>query len=142
IAKDLGARVATTVGADDIGYAGKLGADTIIDYTSRKFEDEVHGLDAVFDTVGGDTYVRSFKVLKPGGRLVSMLEQPREDLIKQYGVTAIAQFTRVTTERLARLAELVDRGAVKVRFEQSFPLERAAAALHHLQKDAPKGKVV
>jgi alcohol dehydrogenase len=41
-----------------------LGADTVIDYKTQKFEEVVHDFDAVFDTVGGDTYVRSFKVLK------------------------------------------------------------------------------
>jgi hypothetical protein len=45
-----------------------LGADTVIDYKTQKFEEVVHDFDAAFDTIGGDTYVRSFKVLKKGGR--------------------------------------------------------------------------
>jgi alcohol dehydrogenase len=64
-----------------------------------------------FDTIGGDTYVRSFKVLKKGGRLVSMLEQPRQDLMREFGVEAFAQLTQVTTKRLTKLAGLVDQGA-------------------------------
>jgi len=114
----------------------------VINYKTQKFEDVIRDLDAVFDTVGGDTYVRSFKVLKRGGRLASMLEQPRQDLMKEFGVEAFAQFTKVTTERLTRLAHLVDRGALKVRLGKSFPMERASAALQYLEKDSPKGKVV
>jgi NADPH:quinone reductase-like Zn-dependent oxidoreductase len=108
IAKHLGAHVATTASGDDIDYVKSLGADTVIDYKAQKFEEVVHDFDAVFDTVGGDTYVRSFKVLKKGGRLVSMLVQPRHDLMKEFGVEAFWQFTQVTTERLTKLAELVE----------------------------------
>jgi NADPH:quinone reductase-like Zn-dependent oxidoreductase len=63
IAKHLGAYVATTATGEGIQYVTDLGADEVIDYASQKFEDSVHDYDAVFDTVGGDTYVRSFGVL-------------------------------------------------------------------------------
>jgi NADPH:quinone reductase-like Zn-dependent oxidoreductase len=142
LAKHLGAHVATSVRVDDIDYVKGLGADTVIDYKAKKFEEVVRDLDAVFDTVGGDTYVRSFTVLKRGGRLVSMLEQPREDMMTTFGVEAIAQFTQVSTERLTRLAALVDLGALKVRVGKTFTLQEAAAALEHLEKNAPRGRVV
>jgi len=57
IAKHLGAHVATTASGDDIDYVKSLGADTVIDYKTQKFEEVVHDFDAVFDTVGGDTLV-------------------------------------------------------------------------------------
>jgi len=142
LAKHLGAHVATTANGNDIGYVKGLGANSVIDYKTQKFEEVVHDLDAVFDTVGGDTYIRSFKVLKRGGRLVSMLEQPRQDLMKEFGVEAFFQFTQATTERLTRLAEFVDRGALKVHVDKTFPLEQASAAMQHLENCAPKGKVV
>jgi alcohol dehydrogenase len=142
LARHLGAYVATTVSADDIDYVKGLGADEVIDYKSRKFEEVLGGLDAVFDTVGGDTYSRSFKVLKRGGRLVSMLEQPDQQLMKDFGVKAFAQFTQVNTERLRRLAELVDRNVLKVHVDKTFPLEQAAAALLYLETESPRGKVV
>jgi alcohol dehydrogenase len=69
LAKHLGARVATTVSARDVDYAKALGADTVVDYKSQKFEEVLRDLDAILDTVGGDTYTRSFKPLKKGGRL-------------------------------------------------------------------------
>jgi alcohol dehydrogenase len=142
IAKHLGAYVATTASGDDMDYVKSLGADTVIDYKKQKFEEVVRDFDAVFDTVGGDTYVRSFKVLKKGGRLVSMLVQPRQDLMKEFGVEAFALFTQVTTERLKKLAELVDNGALKVHVDKIFPLSQASEALLQLEKQPPKGKFV
>ena len=142
IAKHLGAHVTTTASAKQREDASRAGADTVIDNEAQRFEEVVPDLDAVFDTVGGDTYVRSFQTLKPGGRLVSMLEPPRDDLMREFRVEAFAQVTRVTTERLLRLAELVDSGVIEARIARTFPLERAPAALAHLEKDSPRGKVM
>ena len=142
LAKHLGASVATTASADDAQYVKDLGADQVIDYRTQTFEDLLHDYDAVFDTVGGETYARSFKVLKKGGIIVSMVEHPNAELMQQYGVTAISQFTQVTTERLAKLAELVEQGVIKVHVDKTFPLEQAGAALTYLQTGHPRGKVV
>ncbi len=142
IARHLEAYVATTVSAKDIQYVKELGADEAIDYKNQSFEDILHDYDAVYDTVGGETYVRSFKVLKEGGIIVSMLEQPRSELMKQYGVKAIGQFTQVNSERLSRLAELVDKHIIKVHVDKTFPLEQAGEALAYLQNGHPRGKVV
>src|ERR671918_1498634 len=77
LAKHLGAYVATTVSTNDKQFVKELGADEVIDYKTQTFEDLLpHDYDTVFDTVGGETYTRSFKVLKRGGIIVSMLEQP------------------------------------------------------------------
>lgn len=119
IGKLLGAYVATTAAGDDVAYVQSLGADQVIDYKKESFEQRVKDFDAVFDTVGGDTTKKSFKVLKKGGTLVSMLGQPDAALAKQQEVTAIGQFTQVTTEVLTRLAQLVDEGKVKIRARQS-----------------------
>jgi alcohol dehydrogenase len=99
LAKHLGAQVATTASAENLDYVKNLGADEVVDYRSQKFEAVLGGLDAVFDTVGGETYARSFKVLKRGGRLVSMLEQPNQELLNNFGLKAVTQFTQVNTER-------------------------------------------
>jgi alcohol dehydrogenase len=64
LAKNIGAHVATTVSTDDKQFVRELGADEIIDYKTQTFEDVVHDYDSVFDTVGGETYTRSFKVLR------------------------------------------------------------------------------
>lgn len=142
VAKYIGAYVTTTAAAADTDYVKELGADEVIDYKSQAFEDIVRDYDAVYDTVGGDTYTRSFKVLKKGGIIVSMLEQPNEELMAQYGIKAIGQFTQPTTERLAKLAELVDQGVVKVHIDKTFPLEEIVDAFKYRETSSPRGKVV
>ena len=142
LASHIGAYVATTVSARDIQYARELGADEAIDYRNQSFEDLLHNYDAVFDTAGGETYNKSFKVLRKGGIIVSMLEQPRPELMERYGVNAIAQFTQVTSERLFRLAELVDKRVIKVHIDKTFSLEHGREALAYQQSGHPRGKVV
>jgi len=142
LARHLGAHVIATSSADQAEYVKGLGADEVIDYRARRFEDVVSGCDAVLDTIGGETYERSFKVLKQGGIIVSMLVQPSQALMTEYGVKAIAQFTQVTHERLVKLAELVEQGVIKTHVDKTFPLARAAEALTYLQTGRPKGKVV
>ena len=102
---------------------------------------QVH-FDAVFDTVGGETYTRSFSVLKKGGCVVSMGEQPNKELMEKYRVNAITQFTQVTKERLEKLTGLVEQGVVKAHIDKVFSLDEAAKALNYLETGIPKGKVV
>ena len=142
IAKYTGAFVATTVGTEDIDYVKSLGADVAIDYKKQRFEDLVSDYDAVFDTVAGETYQRSFAVLRKNGIMVSMLEKPDKELMAKYGVTAVGQGTRVSTERLNALRKLVDQGAVSVHVEKVFPLDSAAEALAYLERGHARGKIV
>ena len=143
LAKHLGAYVATTVSTNDKRFVQESGADKVIDYKTENFEDIIHDYDAAFDTVGGDTYKRSFKVLKKGsGIIVSMLEQPNSQLMNQYGIKAVFFFTQVNRQRLDKLAEWVDQNNIKVNLDKTFSLDEAAKALDY-QKDAhPKGKIV
>ena len=142
LAKHLGANVATTVRPEDEEFVRNLGADEIVDYTSQSFEDMLHDYDAAFDTVGGETYRRSFKVLKNNGIIVSMLEQPDSDLMNQYGIKAISQFTETTSERLTKLAEWVDQNNIKVNVDKTFSLNEAANALDYQKDVRPRGKIV
>jgi alcohol dehydrogenase len=143
LAKNLGAYVATTVSGNDKEFVQGLGADQVIDYKSQNFEDLLHNYDAVFDTVGGDTYRRSFKVLKKdGGIIVSMLEQPNSELMNQYGIKAIFQFTQADRERLMKLAQWVDQNNIRVNVEKTFSLDEAGKALDYQKDVHPRGKVV
>lgn len=142
LAKYLGAFVATTISAHDHDYVVGLGGDEIIDYHSQPFEELISGFDAVLDTIGGDTYTRSFQVLRPGGTIVSMLEQPNQQLCQQHGVKAIFQLTEVNRERLNRLAELADQGVIKENIDRVYPLIQTAEALSYLEHKGPKGKVL
>src|SRR5918994_7147377 len=134
LAKHIGAYVATTVSTNDIQFVKEeLGVDEVTDYKTQKFEDVLpHDFDAVFDTVGGETYTRSFKVLKSGGAggiIVSMLEQPVQELMDQFGVKAVFLFSQGNRERLTKLAEWVDQNNIRVNVERTFPLDEARAAL-------------
>ena len=142
LAKNLGAYVATTVSTNDKQFVQELGADIVIDYKTQTFEDLLHDYDAVFDTVGGDTYRRSFKVVKKGGIIVSMLEQPDSELMNQYDVKAIFRFTQATRERLTKLAQWVDQNNIRVNVDMTFLLDEAGKALDYQKDVHPRGKVV
>ena len=142
LAKHLGAYVATTVSTNDKQFAKELGAVEVIDYKSQTFEDLPYDYDAVLDTVGGETYTRSFKILKKGGMIVSMLEQSNQELMSRFGVKAISQFTQVNRGRLTRLAQWVDQNNIRVNIDKTFPLEEAAKALDYQKNVHPRGKVV
>jgi NADPH:quinone reductase-like Zn-dependent oxidoreductase len=146
LAKHLvGVHVATTASTDDKKFVQELGADEVIDYKSQNFEDILHDYDAVFDTIGSDTYKRSFKVLKKDrGIIVSMLEQPNSELMNQYGVKAIFQFTQVNRERLTKLADWVDQNNNKIRvnIDKEFSLDEASKALDYQKDKHPRGKIV
>ena len=143
LAKHLGAFVATTVSTDDKQFVQELGADQVIDYKTENFEDIVHDYDAVFDTVGGDAYKRSFKVLKKGsGMIVSTLEQPNSQLMNQYEIKAVFLFSQVNRQRLTKLAEWVDQNNIKVNIDKTFSLDEAAKALDYQKEGHPRAKLV
>jgi alcohol dehydrogenase len=144
LAKRLGAYVATTASTNDKQFVKELGADEVIDYKTQTFEDLLpHDYDAVFDTVAGETYKRSFEVLKRGsGMIVSMLEQPNQQLMEQFGVKAIFQSTQVNRERLTKLAQWVDQNNIRINVDRTFPLEEAGKALDYQKDVHPRGKVV
>jgi alcohol dehydrogenase len=143
LAKNLGAYVATTASSDDKEFVQALGADKIIDYKTEKFEDLIKDYDRVYDTIGGETYKRSFKVLKrDDGIIVSMLEQPDLELMEEFKVKAVFQFTIVNKERLTQLAQWVDKNKIKVNVEKAFSLDEAAKALDYVKDVHPRGKVV
>jgi NADPH:quinone reductase-like Zn-dependent oxidoreductase len=141
LAKHIGAHVAVTTSGADAAYAKELGADEIIDYETERFEDKIHDYDAVFDTAGGDVFERSLAVLRRGGKAVSMAAQADQNKAAELGVTAETQKTKVTTERLNRLRELVDADHIKVRIDSTFPLDQVAEAFKK-QDARPRGKVV
>ncbi len=142
LAKHIGAYVAATAATEDIEFVKNLGADEAIDYRTQDFSTLIKDFDTVFDTVGGETFEKSYQVLKPSGTIVSMVAKENEQLAKQYNVKTISQFTRTTTERLEKLAELVDQGAIDAQIDEIFPIEKAADALEHIKQGHHRGKIV
>jgi NADPH:quinone reductase-like Zn-dependent oxidoreductase len=133
-----------TVSRKDIDYVRALGADKVVDYQSQRFEDEVRDADAVFDLIGGETQARSFQILRRGGRLISTVSKPDQDRAKQHGVTATFFLVDVTTERLRKIAALIDRGDLKARIGAIMPLADAQEAHMILdgRRPKPQGKIV
>jgi len=145
LAKYIGTYVATTVSEKNKQFVKDLGADEIIDYKTQTIEDVLtsHDYNAVLDTVGGETYTRSFKILKRNsGIIVSTLEQPNQELMEKYGVKAIFVFSQANRERLTKLAQWVDQNNVHVNVDKTFPLDDAAKALDYQKVAHPRGKVV
>lgn len=142
IAKNIGAYVSATAGPGELEYVKSLHADEVIDYTTQEFNDIIKDYDAVFDTVGGPTNSKSYMVLRPGGILVSMVEEPNDDLIQKHDVVYVHQSTQVTEERLDEITKLIEGGKLSVNVDKVFPLDEAAEAVEYLKTGHPKGKVV
>jgi NADPH:quinone reductase-like Zn-dependent oxidoreductase len=137
-------RSIATAGTQDMDYVRSLGADKVIDYHTQRFEDDVRDADAVLDLVGGETQLRSFQVLRQGGKLISAVSQPDQDRAKHQGVTAAFFLVEVTTERLRRIAELIDRGELKIHVGAVLPFTGARDAHMMLEgrRLPPKGKII
>jgi NADPH:quinone reductase-like Zn-dependent oxidoreductase len=116
----------------------------VIDFRTQRFEDEIQDADAVLDLVGGETQTRSFAVLRNGGRLISAVSAPDQDRAKDHGVTATFILVDVTTERLGKIAELIEQGELKTRVGLVLPLAQARDAHMILEgrRQPPKGKIV
>ena len=137
-------RSIVTAGTEDIAYVQALGADKVVDYHTQRFEDEVADADAVLDLVGGETLTRSFQVLRRGGAVISTVSDPDQDRAKHHGVTAAFFLVEVTTERLRRIAELIDRGELKTRVGAVLPFADARKAHRMLEgrRPLPRGKII
>jgi NADPH:quinone reductase-like Zn-dependent oxidoreductase len=131
-----GARVIATVSQANLDFVRELGADDVIDHRAERFEERVSGVDAVFDTVGGDTLRRSWNVLKPGGRLVTIAASEEDSRDER---TREAFFiVEPRHEQLNEIARLIDAGQVRPIVDAEFPL---AEPLEAYQRKPIRGKV-
>lgn len=144
LARQAGVRTVATAGTDDLTFVRELGADTVIDFRTRRFEDEVRDADAVIDLVGGETQERSFKVLRRGGRLISAVSQPDQPLAQSHGVEAAFFLVNVTSRHLKEIAGRIDAGTLTTRVGAVLPLAdaRDAHAMLERLRPPPKGKIV
>lgn len=126
LARWRGAHVLTTVSARNVEAARQLGADEVIDYGAQRFEDVAREVDVVFDAVGGETLARSWSVLKPGGRLVTVAASGEET---EDARTRDAFFiVTPNPAQLGELARLLDAGTLRPQLDRVFPLAEAVAA--------------
>jgi NADPH:quinone reductase-like Zn-dependent oxidoreductase len=143
LAKRAGAVVIATASVENDSYVRRLGADGVIDYRVRRFEERVKEIDAVLDTVGGETLDRSYGVLKRGGIVVSSATQPSKEKAEHYGVRAGFFLVQVTTERLKMIGEMLDAGALQSEVGEVLWLDEARRG-HEMLEGAPhrRGKIV
>ena len=143
LAKRAGAVVIATASVENDSYVRRLGADGVIDYRVRRFEERVKEIDAVLDTVGGETLDRSYGVLKRGGILVSAAAQPSKEKAEHYGVRAVFFLVQVTTERLTMIGEMLDAGALQSEVGEVLWLDEARRG-HEMLEGARhrRGKIV
>lgn len=142
VAKHIGARVITTASAANHDYVRKLGADQVIDYTKEDFTKVVAGVDAVFDTVGGDVEQRSFAVLRPGGRAAFIGSGANAPASPRPDVTSLRPKVGRDRAHLERIVELVEKGAVRVPEIKVYPLSEAVAAHRVSEGRHLRGKLV
>lgn len=165
-AKYLGADVATTASEPKHALLRELGADECIDYHAEDFEARGRQYDAVFDTIGGSTLYTSFKVVKPGGTVVSIVSLPDETTARRMGMNSIvrwmlrylnrkvnaaagaadarfrAMFVQPSEAQLRRIAALMDEGWVKPVIDSVYPLEAFKDAFAKLETGHATGKIV
>lgn len=166
LAHHLGATVLTTVGQRNFDLVRRLGADIAIDYRSTRFEDVARDCDVVLDSAGGETLVRSFACMKPGGVVVSIGTTPSAAFARQWGLNPLLVFAiglmsrkaaaaakargarfeylfmRSDGDQLAQIAQLVEGGIIKPVVDKVFPLEQVREALAYSESGRATGKIV
>lgn len=142
IAKNIGAQVATTATGEGIDYVKSLGADEVIDYKSSDFSQNLNEYDAVFDTVGGEDFNKSFNILKSGGVAVSMIADANEAKAKERDITTVKQMTHVTSEKLYELTKLVEEGVVTANIGKVFTLQDIQQAFETREAGQVQGKII
>jgi len=137
-----GARVIGTASAKNDRFLRELGADEVIDYTTMRFEDIVHDVDLVLDTIGGDTLDRSWGVLKRGGTLVTITGADDPMKAKRFRVRSRSFIVQPNREQLMEIGRLIDAGTLRSVVEAVFPLEQARMAFEKSLQHHNRGKIV
>jgi NADPH:quinone reductase-like Zn-dependent oxidoreductase len=142
LAKWKGAHVIATASAKNQELVDELGADEVIDYQAQKFEDVARKIDIVLDTIGSDTQERSWKVLKKGGVLVSLVQPPSEEKARSVSVRGAMVQNRPDGAKLADIAKIIDAGQLAPVIDRILPLSEVRRA-HELSKSGhTHGKIV
>jgi NADPH:quinone reductase-like Zn-dependent oxidoreductase len=141
-AKWKGAEVIATTSTPNVDYVRSIGADTVIDYRATRFEDAAHDVDFVLDTIGGDTQIRSMRLLKRGGTLISVYEVPPADLADELGIRAMMNQTLPNNQHLRQIVQLIDEGCASPAIRQVFPLRDANKAHALSETGHGRGRIV
>ena len=165
LAKHLGASVAVTTSTANIDLVKSLGADVVIDYKSQDFSDVLTGYDVVLNSLGNDVLTKSLKVLKPGGKLMSISGPPDPDFAKTIGapwpvrqvvrllsagirrkakakgVTYAFVFMRADGSQLNEITKLIEAGTIRPVVDRVFSFDQTNDAMAYVETGRAKGKV-
>jgi NADPH:quinone reductase-like Zn-dependent oxidoreductase len=141
-AKHAGARVIGTGSSRNRDFVLGLGADDYVDYTEQDVGQAVSGVDMAFDTVGGDTTQALVPTVREGGVLVTIASAPPEEAARARGARAELLVMSPSSEQLARIAELVAGGEVRVEISQVLPLTEVRRAHELSESGHTRGKIV
>jgi NADPH:quinone reductase-like Zn-dependent oxidoreductase len=166
LAKHLGATVATTTSTSNIDLVRSLGADVIVDYKKDDFETKLSGYDLVLHSQDGKALDKSLRVLRTGGRLISISGPPDPDFAKEIGAPWFVKlftqllsvgarrkakrlnttfsflFMKANGDQLRHIAALIDAGHVRPVVDKVFPFHSTNEALAYVETGRAKGKVV
>jgi NADPH:quinone reductase-like Zn-dependent oxidoreductase len=138
LASRHGAHVIATTSTHGVARARELGADIVIDHTAGRWDDGIEPVDLVFDTAGGERLAGSHGVLREGGRLVSVAQEPPQAA----GASSVYFVVEPNREQLAQIADLLDGGLPRPAIDSVFTLEEAASAFERSMATDKHGKVV
>jgi NADPH:quinone reductase-like Zn-dependent oxidoreductase len=139
LAHHLGAHVTSTASEIHHTYVQRLGAERVIDYHTEKV---TGSFDLVFDTVGGAVFEQCWSLVRPGGKLVSILEAIDPKRAQEAGIQGRYVFVRPDGDQLRQIARLLETGALQPPDIREFPLEQAADALEIQRRGHNQGKLV
>jgi NADPH:quinone reductase-like Zn-dependent oxidoreductase len=139
LARRHGAHVIATASGANADLALSLGAEQVIDYRASRFEDTVKDIDVVFDTVGGDTLARSWSVLKPNGRMITIVSEPAN--ASDPRAAGAFFIVEPNQKQLVEIAELLDTGQIRTLVDSVVPLSEAPKVYADPGKKR-RGKVV
>jgi NADPH:quinone reductase-like Zn-dependent oxidoreductase len=140
LAAQRGAHVIATASSANLGLITSLGAEQSIDYRASRFEDLLHDIDVVFDTVGGDTLDRSWSVLKPGGRLVTIVSTAENSTDGR--VKKAFFIVEPNQEQLTEVARRIAQGQLRTVVDAVIPLSEAPLAYRGELERQGRGKIV
>ncbi len=166
LAKQMGAKVGTTTSTGNVELVRRLGADEVVDYKKQDFEDVLRDYDAVLGTVRGDAMEKSIGILKPGGKIISLvgpldaafararrlnfiltfvfglMSRKIMRLAKKRDVSYSFLFARPDAAQLSEIGKLLEAARIQPVIDKVFPFEQAKDALAYLSEGHSKGKVV
>jgi NADPH:quinone reductase-like Zn-dependent oxidoreductase len=141
LAKWKGGHVIATASAKNHELLHALGVDEVIDYSTRRFENVARDVDVVLDTIGGERHERSWKVLKRGGILLSLVQRPFEEKAKSVGTRGAMLGNRPDGANLAEIANIIDSGKLAPVINRILPLSEARRAHELSQSGHTHGKI-